>query len=72
MNISPQKFTKIIGKLIFSIKTYVKENWLVCIVLFLVAIFTYRFELFSFDLTIDEEIAAFQPIANVWRLKQGR
>ncbi len=72
MNISPQKFTKIIGKLIFSIKTYVKENWLVCIVLFLVAIFTYGFELFSFDLTIDEEIAAFQPIANVWRLEQGR
>lgn len=61
-----------IKKVFYSIKEYSYANISVIIFLILITIAAYGFELFNLNLTIDEENAAFQASASLWRIENGR
>jgi len=68
----PNKITNWLDALILEAKTYFLHNTAVIISLIFVAVFSYGFELFNFNLTIDEEFhAALLPATSGWA-DQGR
>jgi hypothetical protein len=52
--------------------SYLKDNWLIIILMIAIALAGYGFELFNLNLTIDEEIASIQSSPSIWRIATGR
>lgn len=61
-----------ISNLYIKVNAYLTENRFLLLVILLVMTATYGFELVNLNLTIDEEIAAIQSAASVWRIENGR
>ena len=63
--------TKQIDAYISRMHSYLNQNLILVTTLLLIIIAAYGFELFNFNLTIDEEVHVFSPQADRW-IEQGR
>lgn len=67
-----QKFSTKNNQVITKLKKYLQDKSFIILIIVLVALTAYGFELFNLNLTIDEENASIQSTANTWRLESGR